>query len=84
MNIINVIYFFFSFCVMYFVLKKNLNNALTIEINCSQYENMDKELIAEENYLKQFLNSNNNTCPVQPHNGCQYYLIKKNKKNKKW
>ncbi|ETO00048.1 hypothetical protein RFI_37412, partial [Reticulomyxa filosa] len=47
-----------------------------VEISCAQHEDMDEALIAGENCLTQFLSSNNNTCPVQSHDGCQYYKVK--------
>ncbi|ETO24131.1 hypothetical protein RFI_13027 [Reticulomyxa filosa] len=47
-----------------------------VEINCPQHENMDETLIAGENCLKQFLNNNPHACPVQPHDGCEYYKMK--------
>ncbi|ETO32312.1 hypothetical protein RFI_04807, partial [Reticulomyxa filosa] len=52
------------------ICKKIVNNP--IEINCPQHQDMDESLIVGEKCLKQFLNDNNNTCPVQPHNGCSY------------
>ncbi|ETN99420.1 hypothetical protein RFI_38054, partial [Reticulomyxa filosa] len=36
---------------------------------------MDETLIAGENCLKQFI-TNNSTCPIQPHDDCQYSVIK--------
>ncbi|ETO05890.1 hypothetical protein RFI_31507 [Reticulomyxa filosa] len=53
------------------VCKQVANNS--VEISCSQHEGAEKALIVGENCLKQFLSNNNNTCPVRPHNGCQYY-----------
>ncbi|ETO33157.1 hypothetical protein RFI_03951, partial [Reticulomyxa filosa] len=56
------------------ICKQVANNP--VEINCPQHEDMDEALIAGENCLKQFLKNNNNKCPVQPHDGCQYYKVK--------
>ncbi|ETO27447.1 hypothetical protein RFI_09689 [Reticulomyxa filosa] len=56
------------------ICKQVANNP--VEINCHQHEDIDEALIAGENCLKQFLKDNNNSCPVQPHDGCQYYKAK--------
>ncbi|ETO07616.1 WD-40 repeat protein, partial [Reticulomyxa filosa] len=56
------------------ICKQVANNP--VEINCLQHEDMDETLIAGENCLKQFLINNNNTCPVQPHDNCQYSIIR--------
>ncbi|ETO32183.1 G-protein beta WD-40 repeats containing protein [Reticulomyxa filosa] len=47
-----------------------------IEISCPEHEKLDELLIAGENCLKQYLNNNNNVCPVQPHDSCQYVKSK--------
>ncbi|ETO10581.1 hypothetical protein RFI_26796, partial [Reticulomyxa filosa] len=47
-----------------------------VEINCPQHEDTDEILIAGENCLKKLLINNNNTCPIQFHDGCQYSVIK--------
>ncbi|ETO26087.1 G-protein beta WD-40 repeats containing protein [Reticulomyxa filosa] len=50
------------------------NNA--IEINCPQHQVLDMSPIVGENCLKQFLNANPNSCPIQFHNGCLYAQTK--------
>ncbi|ETO31325.1 hypothetical protein RFI_05797, partial [Reticulomyxa filosa] len=55
------------------ICKQIANNP--IEINCPQHENMDESLIVGENCLKNFL-SNSNACPIEPHDGCQYFKVK--------
>ncbi|ETO30178.1 hypothetical protein RFI_06942 [Reticulomyxa filosa] len=56
------------------ICKQVANNP--VEISCTQHDGMDEILIAGENCLKQFLNNNNNTCPVQHHDGCKYHKVK--------
>ncbi|ETO23957.1 hypothetical protein RFI_13203 [Reticulomyxa filosa] len=56
------------------VCKQVVNNP--VEINCPQHEDTDEILIAGENCLKQLLINNNNTCPIQSHDGCQYSIIR--------
>ncbi|ETO15073.1 hypothetical protein RFI_22292 [Reticulomyxa filosa] len=53
------------------ICKQVANNP--VEINCAQHKDIDKTLIAGKDCLKQFLLNNNNTCPAQPHDGCQYH-----------
>ncbi|ETO00206.1 hypothetical protein RFI_37241, partial [Reticulomyxa filosa] len=55
-------------------LKQIANNPM--ELNCPQHENMDDILIIGENCLKDFLKDNNNSCPIEPHNNCQYFKTK--------
>ncbi|ETO08608.1 hypothetical protein RFI_28778, partial [Reticulomyxa filosa] len=52
------------------ICRQIVNNPL--EINCPEHENLDESLIVGENCLKNFLNDNQNSCPIQPHDGCQY------------
>ncbi|ETO07498.1 WD-40 repeat protein, partial [Reticulomyxa filosa] len=47
------------------VCKQVANNP--VEICCAQHKDMDESLIAGESCLKQFLDSNNNTCPKSKH-----------------
>ncbi|ETO07451.1 WD-40 repeat protein [Reticulomyxa filosa] len=56
------------------ICKQVANNP--VEINCPQHEQMDEAFIVGENCLKQFFKNNNNICPVQSHDGCQYYKIR--------
>ncbi|ETO02260.1 hypothetical protein RFI_35176, partial [Reticulomyxa filosa] len=56
--------------VICLICKQVANNPM--EINCSQHENMDESLIVGGNCLKQFLNQNPNSCPVEPHDNCSY------------
>ncbi|ETO05379.1 viral A-type inclusion protein [Reticulomyxa filosa] len=51
-----------------------------VDIDCPEHEDTEEPLIAGENCLKQYLKNNNNTCPVQPHDGPRY---SKNKPLKK-
>ncbi|ETO14891.1 hypothetical protein RFI_22474 [Reticulomyxa filosa] len=46
------------------------NNAM--ELNCPQHESVDESLIVGENCLRQYLNDNNNACPIQSHDNCIY------------
>ncbi|ETO19692.1 hypothetical protein RFI_17537, partial [Reticulomyxa filosa] len=64
----NINYFICLIC------KQVANNPL--EISCPEHEDMNESLIVGENCLKQFLKDNNNTCPVQPHDGCRYSKTK--------
>ncbi|ETO02621.1 hypothetical protein RFI_34797, partial [Reticulomyxa filosa] len=52
------------------ICKQVANNPM--EIDCSQHENMDESLIVGGNCLKQFLNQNPHSCPVEPHDNCSY------------
>ncbi|ETO29669.1 hypothetical protein RFI_07449, partial [Reticulomyxa filosa] len=52
------------------ICKQIANNPM--ELECPQHTNMDETLIAGEHCLKLFLSSNRNSCPVQPHDNCQY------------
>ncbi|ETO37001.1 hypothetical protein RFI_00061 [Reticulomyxa filosa] len=47
-----------------------------VEINCPQHDNLEEALVVGESCLTQFLNTNNNSCPIQPHENCRYYKIK--------
>ncbi|ETO19735.1 hypothetical protein RFI_17497, partial [Reticulomyxa filosa] len=47
-----------------------------LEITCHEHKNMDELLIVGKRCLQQFLEKNNNTCPIQTHDGCQYRDIK--------
>ncbi|ETO33978.1 hypothetical protein RFI_03118 [Reticulomyxa filosa] len=51
------------------ICKQVVNNP--VDINCSQHENLDEVLIAGTHCLKLFL-ENNKSCPIQPHDNCQY------------
>ncbi|ETO35006.1 WD-40 repeat protein [Reticulomyxa filosa] len=53
-----------------FICKQVANNP--IEITCAQHEDLDDTLVVGEKCLKQFLNTNPNSCPVQPHDDCSY------------
>ncbi|ETO05854.1 hypothetical protein RFI_31543 [Reticulomyxa filosa] len=52
------------------ICKQIANNP--VEIVCPQHANMDESLIVGENCLKLFLKNNNNSCPIQSHDNCQY------------
>ncbi|ETO06619.1 WD-40 repeat protein [Reticulomyxa filosa] len=52
-------------------LKKLIANR-PMELDCPQHEQMDGSLIVGENCLKKFLKENDNSCPVQPHENCQF------------
>ncbi|ETO13216.1 WD-repeat protein [Reticulomyxa filosa] len=52
------------------ICKQVANNP--IEIDCPQHRGLYESLLVGENCLKQFLNANPNSCPVQPHDGCVY------------
>ncbi|ETO35378.1 hypothetical protein RFI_01684, partial [Reticulomyxa filosa] len=52
------------------ICKQVANNPM--EIDCPQHKNMDESLIIGENCLKQFLNQNPNSCPIEPHDNCLY------------
>ncbi|ETO11600.1 hypothetical protein RFI_25774, partial [Reticulomyxa filosa] len=52
------------------ICKEIVNNPM--DINCPHHANMDEVLIAGEHCLKLFLENNNNSCPIQPHDNCQY------------
>ncbi|ETN99882.1 serine/threonine protein kinase, partial [Reticulomyxa filosa] len=56
-------------CYTCLVCKQIANNPM--EIGCPQHESMNGTLIGE-NCLKLFLKNHNNSCPVQPHDNCQY------------
>ncbi|ETO22743.1 hypothetical protein RFI_14448, partial [Reticulomyxa filosa] len=43
-----------------------------MEIRCAEHDSLDKSLIVGEHCLRQFLSVHPNSCPVQPHEGCQY------------
>ncbi|ETO04430.1 WD-repeat protein [Reticulomyxa filosa] len=43
-----------------------------IEMSCAQHQDLNESLIVGANCLKQFLNTNPDSCPVQPHNNCLY------------
>ncbi|ETO27446.1 WD-40 repeat protein [Reticulomyxa filosa] len=47
-----------------------------VEISCTQHKDMDESLIVGEDCLQQFLENNHKTCPIQPHDGCEYYKMK--------
>ncbi|ETO19850.1 hypothetical protein RFI_17377 [Reticulomyxa filosa] len=47
-----------------------------IELNCPQHESTDDVLIIGEKCLKDFLKNNNNLCPVEKHDNCQYSKTK--------
>ncbi|ETO26870.1 G-protein beta WD-40 repeats containing protein [Reticulomyxa filosa] len=55
------------------ICKQVASNAF--EINCPQHQDLDKSLIVGERCLKQFLNANPNSCPVQVHDGCVYNQV---------
>ncbi|ETO29892.1 hypothetical protein RFI_07228 [Reticulomyxa filosa] len=52
------------------ICKQIANNPM--EIECPQHASMDESLISGEHCLKLFLKDNNNSCPIQPHDNCQY------------
>ncbi|ETN97902.1 hypothetical protein RFI_39624, partial [Reticulomyxa filosa] len=52
------------------ICKQIANNPM--DINCPHHANMDEMIIAGEHCLTLFLENNNNSCPIQPHNNCQY------------
>ncbi|ETO09239.1 hypothetical protein RFI_28149, partial [Reticulomyxa filosa] len=56
------------------ICKKVANNP--IEISCPQHKDMDASPVVGEHCLKQFLNINPNSCPVQSHDGCIYAQTK--------
>ncbi|ETO21044.1 hypothetical protein RFI_16161, partial [Reticulomyxa filosa] len=43
-----------------------------IEMDCAQHQDLNESLIVGANCLKQFLSTNPDSCPVQPHNCCLY------------
>ncbi|ETO34407.1 hypothetical protein RFI_02689, partial [Reticulomyxa filosa] len=47
------------------ICKQVANNAL--ESHCTQHEDMKEALIVGEYCLQQYLKSNSNSCPIQPH-----------------
>ncbi|ETO05670.1 hypothetical protein RFI_31725, partial [Reticulomyxa filosa] len=53
-----------------FICKQIVNNPM--EINCPHHANVNEMLIAGEHCLKLFLENNDNSCPIQSHNNCQY------------
>ncbi|ETO09832.1 G-protein beta WD-40 repeats containing protein [Reticulomyxa filosa] len=53
------------------ICKQITNNP--IKINCPQHKDNNNLLIVGKNCLKQFLNNNNNICPIEYHNDCKYY-----------
>ncbi|ETO02196.1 hypothetical protein RFI_35240, partial [Reticulomyxa filosa] len=55
------------------ICKQVANNP--VEINCNQHKDMNETFIVGENCLKKFLNDNNNKCPIEFHDGCQYYKL---------
>ncbi|ETO06295.1 hypothetical protein RFI_31102 [Reticulomyxa filosa] len=52
------------------ICKQIVNNH--VDIDCPQHVNMDEALITGEHCLKLFLEKHNNSCPIQPHDNCQY------------
>ncbi|ETO07803.1 hypothetical protein RFI_29587 [Reticulomyxa filosa] len=52
------------------ICKQIANNPM--EISCPQHKNMNEILIVGENCLKQFINKNPNSCPIESHNNCLY------------
>ncbi|ETO07805.1 G-protein beta WD-40 repeats containing protein [Reticulomyxa filosa] len=56
------------------ICKQVANNP--VEISCQQHQNLDGSLIIGEHCLKQFLAANPNSCPVQPHEHCEYTKIR--------
>ncbi|ETO15808.1 hypothetical protein RFI_21556, partial [Reticulomyxa filosa] len=43
-----------------------------IEICCPQHKDIDESPVVGENCLKEFLKTNKNSCPVEPHENCIY------------
>ncbi|ETO31380.1 G-protein beta WD-40 repeats containing protein [Reticulomyxa filosa] len=52
------------------ICKQIANNPM--DIVCPQHANVDEVLITGEHCLKLFLKNNNNSCPIQLHDNCQY------------
>ncbi|ETO24714.1 hypothetical protein RFI_12443, partial [Reticulomyxa filosa] len=51
------------------ICKQIVNNP--VDLTCSQHGNLNEALVAGENCLKTYLRDNNH-CPVEPHENCQY------------
>ncbi|ETO35588.1 hypothetical protein RFI_01475, partial [Reticulomyxa filosa] len=56
--------------VICFICKQVANSP--IEISCPQHKDIDESTIVGENCLKQFLKTNSNSCPIQPHENIEY------------
>ncbi|ETO11857.1 hypothetical protein RFI_25519 [Reticulomyxa filosa] len=44
-----------------------------IEIHCQEHKGIGGSFLVGESCLKQFLDANPNSCPIQPHTNCIYY-----------
>ncbi|ETO29699.1 hypothetical protein RFI_07421, partial [Reticulomyxa filosa] len=44
-----------------------------MELHCPDHEHLDESLIVGEKCLKEFFKANSNSCPIEPHDNCQYY-----------
>ncbi|ETN97443.1 hypothetical protein RFI_40086, partial [Reticulomyxa filosa] len=44
----------------------------SLEITCPKHEKMDESTVVGKHCLQQFLDNNDNSCPINRHSGCQY------------
>ncbi|ETO13660.1 serine/threonine protein kinase, partial [Reticulomyxa filosa] len=56
------------------ICKQVANNP--IEIDCPQHQDLDESFLVGEKCLKEFLKTNPDSCPVQPHSDCVYAQTK--------